>query len=117
MNIIELAVVSGAVLIVNGCMKLVDMKDRESSFQDACRMHSEMLVRLKNYIRGITYSQEVLVSDTALTDEMIARKTPNVKQKYNNRCDCVYVDVYEERETASPPETNRELLPINGRNC
>ena len=60
-------------------------------------MHSEMLVRIKSYLRGITYSKEVLVSDMALTDEMIARKTPSVKQKYKNRYDRIYVDVYEER--------------------
>ena len=50
-------------------------------------MHSELLVRIQSYLRGITYSQEVLVSDMALIDEMIARKMPNVKQKYKNRCD------------------------------
>ena len=60
---------------------------RCDQFQDACKMHSELLVRIKSYLRGITYSQEVLVSDMALIDEMIARKMPNVKQKYKNRCD------------------------------
>ena len=35
MNMIVLSVVSGASLIVNGCSKLVDLKDRESSLQYA----------------------------------------------------------------------------------
>ena len=113
MNMIVLSVVSGASLIVNGCSKLVDLKDRESSLQYACKIHSELLIRIKSYLRGITYSQEVLVSDMALIDEMIARNTQHVKQKYKNRYDSICVDVYEERETASHPETNRELLPIN----
>lgn len=32
MNVIVLAVVSGSGLIVNGCSKLVDLKDREGLF-------------------------------------------------------------------------------------
>ena len=113
MNLIGLAVVSGAGLKVNWCSKLMHLKDRESSFQDACKMYSELLVRIRGYLRGSTYSQELLLSDIALIDEMIARKTPNVKQKNKNRYDRIYVDVYDEKKTASPPESNRELLSIN----
>ena len=87
MNVIILAVISGTGLIVNGSAKLLDLKEKESTYRNAYKIYSELLIRIRSYLRGISYTPEVLISDIALLDEMVTRDTPHIKQKHKNRHD------------------------------
>ena len=98
MNVILLAAISGAGLLFNGSVKTLSLQNKEVTFQNACKIYSELLVRLKSHLRGIRFERAVLVSDMDLLKEMVLLKTPTVKQKFKTRNDGRYddtcVDVY-----------------------
>ena len=80
MNVIVLAAISGAGLLFNGSVKTLSLQNKEVTFQNACKIYSELLVRLKSHLRGIRFERAVLVSDMDLLKEMVLLKTPPVKQ-------------------------------------
>lgn len=89
-NILIVAIVSTAGLIINGSSKLLNLKETEEAHANAHSLYLDLVIRLKSYLRGVEYSERELMIDMATMDRLVGKSTPITKEKYSLKYDEKY---------------------------
>lgn len=107
-NILIVAIVSTAGLVINGSSKLMNLKETEEAHANAHGLYLDLVIRLKSYLRGIEFTEAELMIDMATMDRLVGKSTPITKEKYSVRYDRKYEGYNSEDDEEDSPLASRK---------
>ena len=87
LNPIILGSLAGPGIMIQAYLTKSDLNKRVDRCRFAYTTYEKILVQLKSYLRGITYNEDIFLSDIKIIDDIVIDQCPSIDQnidKYNS---------------------------------